>query len=42
MKADMNTHTVSVVFDDASMSIDDVVAALTEAGYAVPKYDLVN
>lgn len=34
----MNDHTVTVSFDDTKMSIDDVVAALSTAGYAVPGY----
>ena len=38
----MNEHTVSVTFDDEKLSIDDVVAALTKAGYAVPGYEAVN
>lgn len=38
----MNTHTVSVTFDDESLSIDQVVTALNKAGYAVPDYSLVG
>jgi copper chaperone CopZ len=38
----MNEHTVTVAFDDEALSIDDVVAALTKAGYAVPEYDRLN
>ena len=34
----MNTHTVTVEFDDDEASIDDVIQALSEAGYSVPKY----
>jgi len=33
----MNQHTVTVSFDDEDISIDEVVAALGKAGYAVPK-----
>jgi copper chaperone CopZ len=40
VETDMNDHTVSVEFDDEVLSIDDVVAALTKAGYAVPEYNL--
>ena len=42
VETDMNANTVSVVFDDASISIEDVVSALAAAGYAVPKYSPVN
>ena len=38
----MNQHTVSVTFDDERLSIEDVVAALTQAGYAVPSYAIEN
>ena len=38
----MNENTVSVTFDDENLSIDDVVAALTKAGYAVPEYSMTN
>lgn len=38
----MNTNTVNVVFDDEKTTIDDVIAALMGAGYAVPKYSVVN
>ena len=33
VETDMNANTVSVVFDDASISIEDVVSALAAAGY---------
>ena len=36
--ADMNEHTVTVEFDDDQLSIDDIIQALGEAGYTVPKY----
>jgi len=39
---DMNNNTVSVTFDDESVSIDQVVAALNQAGYAVPDYSVVE
>ena len=42
VETDMNEHTVSVTFDDEKLSIDDVVAALTRAGYAVPEYRTTN
>lgn len=42
VETDMNENTVSVTFDDEKISIDDVVAALTRAGYAVPNYTLKN
>ena len=42
VETDMNQHTVSVTFDDEQLSIDDVVAALTRAGYAVPNYTMEN
>ena len=35
----MNANTVTVVFDDEQVSPEDIVRALTEAGYAVPSYD---
>ena len=38
----MNQHTVSVTFDDERLSIEDVIAALTQAGYAVPSYTIEN
>ena len=34
----MKAHTVTVEFDDEQATIDDVVQALSEAGYSVPKY----
>ena len=42
VETDMNEHTVSVTFDDEKLSIDDVVGALTRAGYAVPNYEAAN
>jgi copper chaperone CopZ len=38
----MNNNTVSVRFDDADLSIDQVVGALNKAGYAVPDYATVE
>ena len=38
----MNAHTVHVTFDDDQLAVDDVVTALTAAGYAVPGYEQVN
>ncbi len=32
----MNAHTVTVSFDDEDISVDEIVAALSKAGYAVP------
>jgi copper chaperone CopZ len=37
--ADMNEHTVTVRFDDEATSVDEIVAALNEAGYTVPAYE---
>ncbi len=34
----MKQHTVTVEFDDEQLSIDDVIGALNEAGYTVPRY----
>ena len=34
----MSEHTVTVAFDDAELSIDDIVKALNEAGYTVPSH----
>lgn len=42
VSTDMNQNTVNVTFDDESLSIEDVVAALTQAGYAVPSYTIEN
>ncbi len=33
----MSDHTVTVSFDDDKASLDDIVAALNEAGYTVPE-----
>ena len=38
----MNNNTVSVAFNDDTLSIDDVIAALVGAGYAVPEYSASN
>jgi len=35
---DMSEHTITVGFDDEKASIDDIVKALGEAGYTVPRY----
>ncbi len=35
---DMETHTVTVEFDDEELSIDEIISALNEAGYTVPGY----
>ena len=32
---DMNSHTVTVSFDDEAVSLGDVVGALNDAGYTV-------
>ena len=42
VQTDMNAHTVTVAFDDEALSIDEVVTALTKAGYAVPEYSQIN
>ena len=34
----MEDHTVTVAFDDEKLSVDDVIRALNEAGYTVPRY----
>lgn len=31
----MTAHTVTVSFDDEAVSLDDIVAALNQAGYTV-------
>jgi copper chaperone CopZ len=36
--SDMESHTVTVEFDDDQTSIDDIVKALAEAGYTVPSH----
>ncbi|MFK7894471.1 MAG: heavy-metal-associated domain-containing protein [Myxococcota bacterium] len=38
VETDMNTNTVRVRFDDENLSIDQIVGALTKAGYAVPGF----
>ena len=40
--SDMNDHTVTVAFDDAQLSLADVIGALTQAGYAVPGSEQVE
>lgn len=35
---DMNENTLTVTFDDEGTSLEKIVAALHEAGYAVPSY----
>ena len=35
----MKDHTVTVTFDDDEVSVDDLVGALNEAGYVVPRYE---
>jgi copper chaperone CopZ len=34
----MNSHTVTVEFDDEQVSIEDIIRALNEAGYTVPDH----
>ena len=34
----MDEHTVTVEFDDEQLSIDDIIRALSDAGYTVPEY----
>ncbi|MBW2286637.1 MAG: heavy-metal-associated domain-containing protein [Deltaproteobacteria bacterium] len=35
---DMDTHTVTVQFDDDELSIDEIIGALGDAGYTVPSH----
>jgi copper chaperone CopZ len=42
VQADASTHTVTVSFDDAELELDAVVEALGEAGYSVPRYELLD
>ena len=35
---DMDAHTVTVEIDDQKTSIDEVIHALNEAGFTVPKH----
>ena len=35
----MDAHTVTVVFDDETLSPQEIVDALGAAGYAVPSFD---
>ena len=38
----MNANTVHVTFDDEKLSVEEIVAALMKAGYAVPNYTSAN
>ena len=38
----MSEHTITVKFDDAKLSVGDVVAALNGAGYTVPDYSKLD
>ena len=38
VSTDMQTHTVTVTFDDEVVSMQDVLGALNDAGYTVPDY----
>ena len=35
----MNSHTMTVRFDDEEVSLADVLQALNQAGYTVPSYE---
>ena len=35
----MNEHTLTVEFDDADLSIEEIIRTLNEAGYTVPDYE---
>jgi len=36
----MNSHTVTVEFDDEQVSIEDIIRALNGAGYTVPEHSI--
>jgi len=38
----MSEHTVTVAFDDEELSVDQIVSALSQAGYSVPSYTKVD
>ena len=38
----MSEHTVTVRFDDEKTSLDEIIAALNDAGYMVPKHEQLN
>ena len=42
VETDMIAHTVTVQFDDAKVSLDTIVEALSDAGYTVPKHKKVE
>jgi len=42
VEADPGAHTMTVSFDDAELELDRVVEALGEAGYSVPRYELLD
>jgi copper chaperone CopZ len=35
---DMDTHTVTVQFDDDELSLEEIIRALGDAGYSVPSH----
>jgi copper chaperone CopZ len=39
VEADMNAHTLTVDFDDDQTSVGNIINALGEAGYTVPKHE---
>ena len=38
----MKAHTMTVSFDDETVSLDDIVGALNKAGYTVPEHRRVE
>ena len=38
----MSEHTVTVAFDNEELSVDQIVSALSQAGYSVPNYAKVD
>lgn len=35
----MNAHTIKVDFDDETTTLDNIVQALSKAGYTVPEHE---
>ena len=42
VESDMSEHTVTVDFDDDVLTIAEIVQALNNAGYTVPKYNKIE
>lgn len=42
VETDMNSHTLTVAFDDERVSLDVIIKALGEAGYTVPGKTKLN